>query len=101
MSWLADPDGVLEAAANPDGTRRFYPAGAHPATHQLRERLFSMRRVRALYHDDKKCVVLEGNLLDIDDAIDYVGGQIAKFERLEDLAKIGCLVAHYRQIGLE
>lgn len=85
---LADPDGVLDRATNPDGTRRFYPPYAHPATRRLRERLFLYERLR------------EGgteNAISLDQAIEDYREELARFERGEDIDKARYLVAAYER----
>ena len=65
---------LLEKAVNPDGSKRFYPRGKHPATQRHREMLARLEEL----DDGSKTIAA---------AIDYHRGQIALFEFGEDRAK--------------
>lgn len=66
-------DARLEAAMTPDGRRRFYVPGAHPATARWRAEVRSLERLPASAERDE--------------ALEYARGQIALFEAGESEAK--------------
>lgn len=87
---IADIDGVLERAMGVRGERRFYPAGAHPATFKLREHLFALERQRDAvvgYRSTSPDGYSVGHLDLVDAAIEHDREQIARFERGHDREK--------------
>lgn len=87
---FADPDGVLGKATGPRGhEQRFYPAGSHPATAKLRERLFTLERLL----DQLKAGECDHEATD--EAIAMCRREIRKFEIGHDVEKAEYLLAYY------
>ena len=72
-SDIPGAEATLAEARNPDGTRRFYPPFAHPATARLVEHI---ERLKALPESEEQLQALGYSLL-----------ELARFERGEDRDK--------------
>lgn len=64
---------VLRDAKNPDGSRRFYPAGLHPATARHREIRKRLEQIRLKRPDDPQLL----------EALGYHDRKIAEFDANE------------------